>query len=387
MATSRAIQPPAVQQGVLATQADVRARTAATGRIEEFEVMRGVAIIFVVYLHAYFSWWDVTPHRHVFAMHVVHLFAHTAVPVFFFVSGFLLARDRSPSYSAFFRRKVSRIVVPIVFWMTAAFLYRGWQEPAGFDSALVKDLLLFNVTGQDYYLAVLLIFYVTFVFLKERSERTLAAVTIASFAINFVAIAWYSTREIEGDFAILAYRNPFIWVFPFAFGFWVAKRERGIRIPWQAVALAAIAMLAAGVAYIAQGEDGKYPVSYFGVSVFLFSCGSLVVYPALIRLALLRRGVRPLAMPFKELDRYAFAIYLVHMPFFVGYVTERYVSNNAGVMNDWWKLMNTIFLVGFVTSLAAVMAVGYAWPWFAHTFLGIERARPVTRGSASAAGR
>jgi surface polysaccharide O-acyltransferase-like enzyme len=61
-------------------------------------------------------------------MHVIHLFAHTAVPVFFFISAFLLSRDATPTFGLFVRRKLRRIYVPLGFWAAAAFAYRAWDE-------------------------------------------------------------------------------------------------------------------------------------------------------------------------------------------------------------------------------------------------------------------
>ena len=104
--------------------------------------MRGAAIVFVVYLHAYFSTWDVTPSPEVVAMRVIHLFVHTAVPVFFFVSAFLLALDSTPTFRQFASRKLRTILAPLAFWMAASFAYYAWQGGA----ATVKGSV--RATGQ-----------------------------------------------------------------------------------------------------------------------------------------------------------------------------------------------------------------------------------------------
>ena len=77
-----------------------------------------------------------------------------------------------------------------------------------------------------------------------------------------------------------------------------------------------------------------------------------------------------LTRPLAWLGGYAFAIYLVHMPFFVGFVTERYVAPSR-LEDDWWRLMNAEFLVGFVTSLAFVWLTAKLWPRFGRELLGI----------------
>jgi peptidoglycan/LPS O-acetylase OafA/YrhL len=113
-------------------------------------------------------------------------------------------------------------------------------------------------------------------------------------------------------------------------------------------------------------------VSYFGVTVFLFSCCSLVVYPSLLEGLLRdRRGAEALA-PLGALGRYAFAIYLVHMPFFVGYVTGELVSP-LPLRDDYWRLMHGIFVVGLLTSLAFVVSVASLFPRLGEAILGVER--------------
>ena len=69
-------------------------------RIEEFDALRGIAILFVMYLHAYFGPWSTTPPGELLFLRLTHIVANSAVPVFLFMSGFLGARDRSPTSRA-----------------------------------------------------------------------------------------------------------------------------------------------------------------------------------------------------------------------------------------------------------------------------------------------
>lgn len=348
-----------------------REQTRRRRRISEFDVMRGVAIVLVVYMHAWFSPWDVTPHHQKLAVHVIHLFGHGAVPVFFFMSAFLLARDTSPSFGAFGSRKLRRIVVPTLFWMAAAFAYRLWQE--GWSRQLGIDLALFNVAGQYYYLVVLAFFMATFYFARHIPDRGLNWLLGAAFCVNLATVAYYERHAMSGEFATLAYRNPGMWIFSSTFGYWAGRRFESM--DWTGrLALPAIAAMA-GVAawYFVRGEVyGDYPVSYFGVTVFLFASFGLVVYPALVRLLLRSRAGRTITRPTLELSRYSFAIYLVHLPFFAGWLSNRLVGQSP-LQNDYWKLMNTEFIVGITGSVIFVMLAAKLAPGFSELFLGIER--------------
>ncbi len=330
--------------------------------------------MFVVSLHSYFSPWAVTPHREVVAMHVLHLFAHTAVPLFFFISAFLFARDDSPGFAYFIRRKVRRVVVPLAFWMLAAFVYRLWQE-GGVTGGMLKALALFDISGQFYYLAVLVVFYAGFYFVRDWSLRRLAWLAATALVLNAATIAFYQASTLSGDFATLAYRNPLAWVFFYAFGLFVGRKFGSLELPREWLWIALLGMLVAGGTYLVQGEVfDYYPVSYFGATTFVFSACALAVFPTAARALTTVRWGRVATAPFQFLSRYAFAIYLVHMPFFIGYLTEHVVSDSA-LADDYFKLMNGLFAVGFAGALAFVVLMDRIAPSFARECMGVEPRR------------
>jgi len=346
----------------------------ARGYFPELDVLRGVAIVFVIYLHAYFSAWEVTPRREVVAMHTIHLFAHAAVPVFLFVSGFLLAGEPPAPFREFAKRKGVALGLPLVVWMTAAFAYRAWDE-GGISWRLVRALLLFDISGQYYYLFVLAVFLISGFFVRSWSATTLGRVAAAAFVVNLATVLYYEASELTGTFATLAYRNPLSWVFFFVLGLFIARGRGRLELPGRLVATGALGMAGILLAYLIQGEFfDYYPVSYFGVTTFLFSCLSVVVYPSLAHGLVVTPWGGVLLSPFRWLSRYAFAVYLVHMPFFVGYVTNRYVTGSS-LSDDYFKLMNSLFAVGFISSLAFVVAVDLVAPRWLSQMAGVERPR------------
>jgi len=340
----------------------------------ELDVLRGAAIVFVVYLHAYFSAWGVTPRREVVAMHVIHLFAHAAVPVFLFVSGFLLAGEPPAPFRQFARRKGVALGVPLIVWMTAALAYRAWDEN-GLSWPLMRSFLLFDVSGQYYYLFVLAVFLFAGFFVRGWSARQLGGLAAIAFVVNLATVLYYQSSDLSGTFATLAYRNPLSWVFFFAAGLLVARSRGTLELPHWLLAGGILTMAVILAVYLIQGEVfDYYPVSYFGLTTFLFSCLSVVVYPSLVHSLVTTRWGTVAASPLRWLSRYAFAIYLAHEPFFVGYVTNRYVSGSA-LNDDYFKLMGALFAVGFATSLAFVVVVDHIAPRWLTQLVGIERHR------------
>jgi peptidoglycan/LPS O-acetylase OafA/YrhL len=357
--------------------------------IPEFDVMRGTAIVFVVFMHAWFSPWSATPRHEVLAMHVLHLFGHSAVPVFFFIAAFLQARDDTPGIGEYLSKRVRRVLGPLLFWMLAALAYRAW-DGGGLDRAMVKDFLLFNISGQYYYLFVLIVFMVAFFFARGWSSRRLGMLAAAAFVVNLATVAWYEQNPPGGDAGILAYRNPGMWVFAYAAGLWAGRRPGSLDQASRLLAPALAGMGATMAAYLAAGEGlGHYPASYFGVTVFLFSVCALAAYPGLVRLVARSAEGRRLESPLAALSPYAFGIYLVHMPFFVGYVTDRLVSPNPSLAGDWLTLVAALFVCGFATTAAFVIGAAWVAPRFARDLLGVrlERARHTREPRLEAARR
>lgn len=341
-------------------------------RLPELDILRGIAVLAVLFLHSYFRMWPEVTEGERMALRVSHLFAHGAVPVFLFISGFLLARDRSPSFGAFVRRRLQRIAVPAVVWMTLALAYEAWRAD-GLSSALLRRFVLFDIEGQFYFIFVLGVLMAAAYPLRHTSTRVLTRVTAGSFLLGLGVVAWYERQPITGDLAVFAYRNPAIWAFFFVFGLF-AYRLRGGVPSWgrDLEVLAGLGMVVTFGAYFWQGETRGYPTSYFGVTVFVFSSLGLVVYPALVRLALQTNIGRLVAWPFAWIAPLSFGIFLVHQPYFLGWLSSNAVMGTR-FEASWSQLMVANFVVGAVGSLGFVCAVDMLWPRLASLVLGVDR--------------
>lgn len=341
------------------------------GRITEFDALRGLAILCVMYLHAYFGPWVTTPRSELITLHITQIFANSAVPLFLFMSGFLGARDRSPDFRSLARGRLRRLAVPLLFWMLAALAFEvvGAGRITG---EMLAKFALFDISGQFYYVVVLLVLTMALYPLRFAGTRDLRRFTIAAFAVNVAAITAYRVYEVDGFWWTLAYRNPLVWVFSYTFGLYVARTRGDVRFPPGQVAAAAVGMVASAAMYLYIGEEGwGYPESYFGVTVFLFAVCGFVVYPAVVRAIETTAAGRWMLAPFRALAPYAFGIYLVHKPYFVGQLSDRLISGTF-LANDYLQLVGSLFLVGGAVSIAAVVLAGRLFPRFAAVLLGVE---------------
>ncbi len=341
---------------------------AAKTRVEEFDLLRGAAIIGVVFLHAYFSPWPEVSGRGLALIHVSHLFAHGAVPLFLFVTAYLQGSSRPEGLLGYFRRRARRVWIPAIVWMVATLAYR-WAT-GGLSLGLLKDFALFNISGQFYFIWLLVLFASLLTQAWRLPDRWLTPVVAAAFAVNFLTIAWYAGQSsIGGDEAVFAYRNPLVWVFFPVFGYVLGRKGMPFMSRRMVMAAGSL-MLVAGTVYLYRGiGDETWPVSYFGVTVFLFSAGGMVVYPQLARLAVRARLV---ARPLNGLSQYAFAIYLVHMPFVMGFGTKEILGNGA-TWSSYWALLMANFTFGLFVSLALIRELEKLSPRLSNWVFGTPR--------------
>ena len=335
--------------------------------LPQLDLLRGAAIIAVVYLHAYFTPWPEVSRGGQDALHLIHLLAHGAVPLFLFIAAYLQGAGPAESPFTWVRGRWRPVWLPALLWMAATLAYRLVRD--GSSGALWRDLALFDISGQFYFIWLLLVFGLALTQGHRIAGRSLWALVALAFAANLATIAWYESHEsLSGTFATLAYRNPLAWVFFPVLGY-ALGRDGLPRLPGRVIVLAlgGMALSAAAYAYPGLTRDA-WPVSYFGVSVFLFSASAMLVYPALGEAALrLKFAARPLV----GLSRYAYPIYLVHLPFAIGFGTERLLGDGANWSN-YWALLHANAAVGLFVPLALIRELDKASPWLAARLLGVR---------------
>jgi len=374
-----------VGPSAVSTNTEAVASAKPRPHLQEFDVLRGAAIIAVVYLHAYFTPWPEASPRGLAALRGAHLVAHGAVPLFLFMAAYLQAMAGRETIREHLNRRVFSVWLPVVLWMAAALIYRLVDQ--GPSAGLWRDILLFNISGQFYFVWLLLFFGVAFVWADRLPERLLTPLLIVAFVVNLATIGWYAHLDsIGGLLSTLAYRNPLAWVFFWALGYRLG-RAGTVNVSGRITALSVVGMSVAAAIYFIRGVGSdSWPVSYFGVTVFIFSSCALLTYPRLA-LALLR--CRLIARPLASLSRYAFAIYLVHMPLVMGFGTKELLGDGAAWSN-YWLLLHANVAVGLLVSLAFVREIDKASPRLARMALGIRGraarvAIPGTPRSTSAA--
>ena len=335
--------------------------------VAHFDLLRGAAIVAVVYLHAYFTAWPGVSQHGIAAVRGVHLVAHGAVPLFFLLSAFLQAQGGRESVGVHLRRRWWSTWFPALVWMMASLGYRMVND--GASSTLARDFVLFNISGQFYFVWLLLLFGVALTQARRVLPSRWPMLIVGAFMLNLVTVVLYERNGgLGGLDSTLAYRNPSAWVFFPVLGFWLGQRGFDA-MPVRVVASALVMMVGAAGLYFVQGlHFDHWPTSYFGVSVFAFSAAAMCVYPALAKLVV-RSWV---AAPFVALSRYAFPIFLVHLPFVMGFGTREILGDGASWSN-YWVLLHANAIVGFAVSVALVRELDKASPRLGAIIFGVRR--------------
>ncbi|HMS58381.1 MAG TPA: acyltransferase [Tepidiformaceae bacterium] len=348
----------------------------ASARLWRLDVIRGAAIVFVVLMHAYFDPPGWAPDHQAYPARLAYFLGHTVVPLFFLISGFLFAREARHTTRDLARRKAATILVPALLWSLVAVGVR--VHSLGLDARQgAIDLVTLNAGGQFFYVFVLLI-----LFGAALPVRHWPAMKLALLALAFAAAGLLRPLALERDWpatnlgAIAAYRDPLLWGGYFLVGMAVAKRP--VRLPRSLVPVAALAGATLIAAWFTQAHlTGAYPDSYFSPFVYLF--GWLLVLcaaPALPGPA----GVPALALrPLEWLGRHSYAIFLAHMPLFIGLVTDAWYPEAA--LDDYASRVLFRFATGLLGPMALVLLASRVLPARIARYTGFPGRPSAPRGS------
>lgn len=253
------------------------AEPAERARMAEVDLVKAVAIVTVVWIHAQRSPWDAGVSAFELWLGNLTVFA---VPAFLAASGYLYASLRSPD-AATTRRRVVRILAP---YLVASMVAQGLLAMSGsLPSAgrLASDLLLGASFGIYYYVPQITLFVLASPFLM---------------AIPRASWPWLVTGAlvVQGAFQTAVFgllpifwhiRNPLLWAAYFVVGWWAGAHRaqlesflgaRRVRLV-AALAATVVALVALGTLFpeasIQVQQAARWAVIYMVIAM-LFALGT-----------------------------------------------------------------------------------------------------------------
>jgi surface polysaccharide O-acyltransferase-like enzyme len=276
-------------------------------RIDYFDVLRGLAIIAVIAIHA--SRTGIQSGEDSINFYVAILWKNIwsyAVPLFISISGYFLAKKsfyQWHDYFAFLGKQIPRVYLPMFFWSLVFLSVAMMNSNTTITNELVK-LITFQSAGPYYFIALIIQYYLLLPVLKKFAnvEGLIISIVISCFT---VAVIFYVRYFIGIELPLIIYAgNCLTWVMFFVLGLYLGQ---GKQIKVSNILLISLILgfylLSCLEAYLLVQWFHKPTANKLSSFFYAFS---LIVY-LFKNKDLIRTNV------LKELGRLSFGIYLVHM--------------------------------------------------------------------------
>ena len=240
-------------------------------RVEYYDFLRGVAIVGVIGIHAFWTYQDYLKESGM-TMFDFNIFVRQligcCVPMFLALSGFFLANKDVSSwskYGKFLRKQVARVYVPCLIF-SLPFLYWGICKSQGITNSFIEvcttrwlickeggiiDNILYYLVcakGVFYFAAVIIQFYFMLPLMQWLANKKTAGLLIALFvSVICTVILYYIVYIAQINLSLILYGGLFpFWTFYFVLGAFYGK---GYRFGFSWKLLLVIAVLLVPVLY------------------------------------------------------------------------------------------------------------------------------------------
>ena len=338
-------------------------------RVEYYDFLRGIAIIGVIGIHAFWVYQDYLKEAGMTAFDInifVRQLIGCCVPMFLALSGFFLANKDVSSlskYGAFLRKQVARVYIPCLIF-SLPFLYWGICKSQGISNSFIEictqrwlickeggilDNILYYLVcakGVFYFAAVIIQFYILLPLMQWLANKKFTGLFIA-FLISLVStIALYYTVYIaEINLSLILYGGLFpFWVFYYVLGIYYGKGNRlGFSWKWLLVAALAIVPLLYAETWYMVVENGYNLPAAMGNRKFTW-----ILYCAVCLILMFEAApsYKPNAVTrfLSTAGEYSYGVYLIHL-FFLLFVIKS-VSPNIHWMIE--SILSLLLSMGFI---------------------------------------
>lgn len=195
-------------------------------RYENFDILRGLAIIAVILIHVTAP---LALDGDILGI-VLNQVTRFGVPVFVFLSGWGLtvakSYERSENYWDFLKGRVSKILPSYLMWNLIYWIYQNWMVEAG--SLPLNEFLPGIIRGTNYahlyFVPLIIVFYLIYPLLLEMGKSKIGV--LFTLIVSIVSQRATTGNEIQD---LTRNHNLLNWLFYFVLGIWVAYNLTPIR--------------------------------------------------------------------------------------------------------------------------------------------------------------
>lgn len=200
-----------------------------SNRIEYFDILRGLAILGVVAIHASGTGFQFEQDSFNFNFTVLWRNAlNFSVPLFLAISGYFLARKNIQSYSEYFKflkKQIPRVYTPLLSWSLVWLALAVFIFNKPIINEVVK-LIAFQSSGTYYFIAVIIQFYLLMPILYRLANYggvILSILISIGMTITIAYLRYYTDLSLP---LILYAGNFATWMMFFVLGLYIGKLEK-----------------------------------------------------------------------------------------------------------------------------------------------------------------
>lgn len=148
---------------------------------------------------------------------LLNQYARYAIPLFFLISGFVLEMNNTNlTYSLYFKKRASRVILPFISWTLVYFLIgNGFKIQNVFSEHFIKTLIAGNASYHLYFIPALVFLYLCFPFFHKSLHILKSKIFIVSLLVgqSFLLFSDYYIQTIkEDDFIRAIFLNTALFV-------------------------------------------------------------------------------------------------------------------------------------------------------------------------------
>lgn len=275
-------------------------------RYENFDYLRGLAILAVVTIHVT----AMTAVDNVMSSIIMNQVARFGVPVFIFLSGWGLtvsdSYQRSKSYFDFLKKRFFKLLPAYLLWNLVYLLFRFiiQNEEITLDEAM-QGLIRGTNYPHLYFVPLIVLFYMVYPFILKLGKKDWGL--LLSLFITTVSLVSTWGVAIEG---FTRNHNPFNWLFYFVLGIWVAENDEKLKGQLNQTLIFMLLFLSlANVIFEPLELTEELVLTQTRLSVVFYSV--MVIFCVLV----LPESKNRLTTSLKGVSNYSFQIYLSHYLF------------------------------------------------------------------------
>jgi peptidoglycan/LPS O-acetylase OafA/YrhL len=281
-------------------------------RIAYFDFLRGIAIIAVVGIHSFSSYYSkMNIDTHLDYNYLLRHLIQPAVPVFLAISGYFLANKNVSTiseYFSFIKSQIFRVYLPMLVWSLPLFLLA--IKSNGLNVFNIGNFL-FGGFSIYYYVILIIQFYLLLPVLQKTAvtiNGLVAALSISLFSTLLIEYIFFVKRL---TIPLLMYAGPFpIHLISFAIGLYAGKHEISTKLTKWCIVLAIIFFLGSYLeSFIISQTINTTPSTGIRLTGFFFC-----IFIILIALSLKDKFKSSnLTNYICKIGNNSFGIYLIHM--------------------------------------------------------------------------